>query len=379
MESGYIAIKYGQELYGTTTNASLFRLFGIFEKEVRERLTIIVAPKSYKHDSQWGIFPDQGRTHLVFSGDGEKGANIPLNRWGLLFLESMPEAIRNAIKKAQTFEEAGDLLVNSKLIKRLLDKLSDRFNKVVSVFDPTKKSKTTAEMGTTGKDVPNSIEDTGALDPHNKGDHKEINHDGRTGPVDPNKVEPEKDDTNKIKPFEGSGVIPDGKDKLKRRIHTKKSLPDSTGTIPTVKQKFNQELPQPLFRGADAMTNRNHICQYNEYYPLEEGKIGPAVILNTEAPALVEAIKYYQGFHHESFHDEVKKLVRDSYAAIAVCKVAHVLQLSQEISKQILIDKYLSEEALTTGMLGLAAEDAFISPKLGMFGPKVTEDTKKTS
>jgi hypothetical protein len=35
---------------------------------------------------------------------------------------------------------------------------------------------------------------------------------------------------------------------------------------------------------------------------------------------------------------------------------------------------YLTEEALTTAMLGYVAEDAFISPRLGKFGSKAKTD-----
>jgi hypothetical protein len=76
---GYIAVRYGDELFELTSHKAHFRWFGIAEVKVQQNLTIILEPQLFDPQiAAWGIHPDQSRNRLIFTGNGDKGAGIPL-------------------------------------------------------------------------------------------------------------------------------------------------------------------------------------------------------------------------------------------------------------------------------------------------------------
>jgi hypothetical protein len=82
-EGGYIAVRYKDELFHLTSSKVSFRWFGIIEGKVQRNLTIILEPGHYKsRDGVWGVHPDQSRNRLIFSGNGEKGVDLPMSDWG---------------------------------------------------------------------------------------------------------------------------------------------------------------------------------------------------------------------------------------------------------------------------------------------------------
>ena len=365
-ETGFIAVKYGTELYGASTKVANFRNFGIYEKEVRDRLTIILEPKLYMQNSQWGIFPDQSRTRLVFSGNGEKSVDMPISQWGLLFLNNMPKEIREAIKGAQSLDNIDEFL-SVALIKKLLSKIGDRYRHMISVVDPKKASSKTGSIDKKDPEgVSVMVEGTGKIISDKAGDYTPYGSgseggDGGGGGYTGGSLRPVVN--------EGFGTT-GSRSKNKQQVVAKKILPESEGKTPTIDVKANQSFPVPVNLGSDCVDKIFHVCAYAEHYTFTDGHIGPAVLMNTESPIIVEAIKYHQESHHESFHDEIKKIVLTSYGALACCKVAHALKFTKYMSRENIKEMYLTEEALTLSLLGLAAEDAFIAPKLGMCGPK---------
>jgi hypothetical protein len=73
-KAGYIAVRYKGELYQLTQNKAHFRWFGIVESKVQQNLTIILEPQLYDAGKGlWGVYPDQSRTRLIFSGGGRQG------------------------------------------------------------------------------------------------------------------------------------------------------------------------------------------------------------------------------------------------------------------------------------------------------------------
>jgi len=55
---------------------------------------------------------------------------------------------------------------------------------------------------------------------------------------------------------------------------------------------------------------------------------GPTVLMNNEAPLLLEAIKHHQMQYPEVYAVEVEKIVKDTYGEVAVCKIAHSQKLT---------------------------------------------------
>jgi hypothetical protein len=368
-DMGFIAIHYGDEsrgyteLYGANNSnmITLFRNFGIYEKEVRDRLTLILEPKVFMQDSQWGIFPDNNRAHLYFSGDGEKSVDLPIAKWGLLFVKNMPSEIREAQLKAQIDNESGEYL-STKIIKKLLSKLGDRFRNVVGIYDQKGKERGTPE----NEQVTTIVIEQGEIDPKKPGDYEKVGKENDNPPQPPQPPRPQIDDSKKH-------AAVDGKDKVKRRVHRKKVDLETSGQTPASRIIGNMEFPQWCPVGKGVMKEEYHICCYDENHMWPDNHIAPAVLLNVDAPVIVDQIRYHQESHHPEYHDEIKKIVTGIYGQVACCKVAHALKMIKKISKEKIKDNYLSEESLTTAMLGLISEDAFIAPKLGTFGPKVKD------
>ena len=125
-QNGYIAVKYGDELFHLTNSKIHFRWFGIVESEVQRRTTIVLEPQLLgSGKSKWGIHPDQSRNRLIFTGAGESAVDVPLDVWGMDFREEMPAPIEEAIRAAR-----GDLdaeLEDGEYRKRLQDKFGSRW------------------------------------------------------------------------------------------------------------------------------------------------------------------------------------------------------------------------------------------------------------
>ncbi len=101
-KSGYIAVRYKDELFQLTQNKAHFRWFGIVEAKVQQNLTIILEPQHYDAtNGRWGVHPDQSRNRLIFSAASDKGVEIPMPEWGHEFAGQMPDAILQAIREAR--------------------------------------------------------------------------------------------------------------------------------------------------------------------------------------------------------------------------------------------------------------------------------------
>jgi len=55
---------------------------------------------------------------------------------------------------------------------------------------------------------------------------------------------------------------------------------------------------------------------------------GPTVLMNREAPLLLEAIKYHQEQYPDVFSADVEEIVLTAYGEVAVCKIAHSQKLA---------------------------------------------------
>ncbi len=91
-KQGYIAVRYNGELFHLTSGKVVFRSFGIIESKVQQNLTIVLDPQLYQaSNGRWGVHPDQSRNRLIFTGNGDKGTELPLSDWGLIGASSLPK------------------------------------------------------------------------------------------------------------------------------------------------------------------------------------------------------------------------------------------------------------------------------------------------
>jgi hypothetical protein len=97
------------------------------------------------------------------------------------------------------------------------------------------------------------------------------------------------------------------------------------------------------------------------------------VFINTASPILDQVVKYHAANYPPHLTRDVEQTIFNVFGQVAACKIAHAQKLvsgPDGITKEELDETYLSEEALTTGLMGLIAEESLIGQRLGKIGPK---------
>jgi hypothetical protein len=321
-KNGYIAIRYKGELFHLTAGKVQFRWFGIIESKVQQNVTLILEPQLYQaSNGRWGVHPDQSRNRLIFTGNGEKGIELPLSDWGLEFAEHMPESIKEAIRKARG--EGSASLDDEDYRKRLQDKFGDRWRTKARVV--AKKNEKSTENGA------------------ETGDDAEIS----------------------------DAVIASGERKRRKRskvikILRKRATPTG-GSGQTVERDIPVDVPRIRFATADEFERPWHLALWAPNDP-----DGPTVVINTGSPILQEIVDYHEAQYPEVYAEEVGKTVRQVFGEVAACKIAHSQKLAKQVTSEELDRDYRSEEALTVGLMGLMAEESVIAQRLGRLGKKRT-------
>src|SRR5262249_44308606 len=105
----------------------------------------------------------------------------------------------------------------------------------------------------------------------------------------------------------------------------------------------------------------------------------PTVFINTASPILEQVVAYHAVRYAPHLTEEGRRTVHQGFGEGAACKIAHAQKLTigpEGITEQELDDEYLSEEALTTGLMGLIAEESLIGQRLGRIGPRRQQQTE---
>ena len=321
--TGYVAIRYKDELFHVTSNKAHFRWFGVVEGKVQQNLSIILEPQLYQtNNGRWGVHPDQSRNRLIFTGGGEKGIELPLSDWGLEFSEHMPDAILAAIRAARG--EQGGSIENEEYRKRLQDKFGDRWTLKAFVKGRPKK----------GDPEPATVVDGGApvevFDPPDTGNG-------------------------------GGGT----RRKRKKTVKVLRTPVIVGGPDEGVERRIPVDVPRFRLVGKDEFERPWHVALWAPTAP-----DGPTVLINTDSPILLEIVQYHQNQYPDVFAEEVQKTVFEGFGEVAACKVAHSQKLLRNIAKEELDKDYRSEQALTIGLMGLLAEESLIAQRLGRLGRK---------
>lgn len=323
-KGGYVAVRYKDELFELTSQKNIFRAFGVVESKVQQNLTIVLEPQLYHpQKSPWGVHPDQSRNRLIFTGGGEKGVSPPMADWGLEFSEEMPEAIRDAIKRARG--EAAGTLDDEEYRKRLQDRFGARWTIRRQVIVGQKANG--KSEGQTTNETANTSAQSEAAKPFKSRSKRRRNK-----------------TIEKVRFIGGEGQ---GGELAERSVMV--------------------DVPKFRFANKEDFDHDWHLAAWNPNDP-----DGPTVVINQDAPVILEAIKHHQEQYPDMYAEEITKTVMQVYGEIAVAKIAHSQKLSARISEQELDADYRSEKALTIALMGLLAEDTVISQRLGKFGRKKT-------
>jgi hypothetical protein len=320
-KSGYIAVKYKDELFELTSHKAHFRWFGIADSKIQQNLSIILEPNLFEPQiSNWGVYPDQSRNRLIFTGNGERGVGIPLSDWGFDFSENMPQEIRDAISKARG--DSGNTLEDEEYRKRLQDKFGNRWltTQLVQAHEGEK--------------------DTRAATPRNE-----------TAEV----VEREQNQNRTRRK----------KRKRERRIQVIRLRATDGGNGIGVERQVAVDVPKFRYVDKEQFDEDWHLASWVPNDP-----DGPTVLMNEDAPLLLEAIKHHKDQYPDVFAPDVEKIVKDTYGEVAVCKIAHSQKLVAHVAEEDLDLTYRNEAALTVSLMGLLAEESLIAQRLGKLGRK---------
>jgi len=321
-KSGYIAVRYKGELFHMTASKLHFRWFGIIEAKVQQNLTIILEPKLYQpSNGRWGVHPDQSRNRLIFTGGGEQGIDLPLSDWALEFADNMPEEILEVIRQARG-DHSGSI-DDEEYRKRLQDRFGSRW---------TVRRMVQARKNDVGK-LPATLLD------------EEV----------PITTTSENDDEEPRPP------------RRKRKKGYKVGRPKAVAGGPDEMVEIDSPVDVPRYRfgGADLFEKDWHLALWAPNDPE-----GPTVVVNIEAPTLVESVQHHQALYPDVYAEEIADLVRKAFGEIAACKVAHSQKLAQTIPQEQLDREYRSEQSLTIALMGLLGEEALIAQRLIKLGRK---------
>jgi hypothetical protein len=321
--SGYIAVKYKEELFELSSHKAHFRWFGIADSKVQQSLSIILEPNLFDPQiSNWGIYPDQSRNRLIFTGNGEKGVGMPLSDWGFDFSDNMPEEIRDAIMKARG--DGDGTLEDEEYRKRLQDRFGNRW--LTTQLVQAKETDSDARAATPSNETAEVVERAREREPSVR-----------------------------------------KRRKTQRRIQIIRLRASAGGNGQGVERQVAVDVPKFRYVDKDQFDEDWHVASWVPNDPE-----APTVLMNAESPFLIEAIKYHQSQYPDIFSVEVEKIVKDTYGEVAVCKIAHSQKLVAHVAEDQLDLLYRNEAALTISLMGLLAEESLIAQRLGKLGRKKT-------
>lgn len=102
---GFVAALYKNELYSYSNKAQTMRAWGVPQKDLAERLTLVVEPVLATEGD--GVFPSQARATLCMRRDGNS-TELPWEQWREEFRDKLPEAIILEMSETEDPEESSD-------------------------------------------------------------------------------------------------------------------------------------------------------------------------------------------------------------------------------------------------------------------------------
>jgi hypothetical protein len=308
-QGGFIAVRYDGELFHLTSAKAHFRWFGVAEGQVQRDLTVILEPQKYlPGGGGWGVHPDQSRNRLLFTGDREKGAEVPLADWGPQFADNMPAAVLEAVRAARS--DLGGSIEDDDYRKRLQDRFGDRWR--MKVFVPAKEGDPAGQPGTVADETGTVI---GTLATNRRG---------------PNPT-----------------------------ARAARQLASPGGSTRVVRRDAPADVPRYRLARAADFERPWHLAVWAPHDPE-----GPTVLLNADSFLLQEVVAHHQQKYPDVYAEEVARTVRQVFGEVAACKVAHAQKLARQVAREELDRDYRSERALTVALMGLMAEDSLIAQRL---------------
>jgi hypothetical protein len=334
--AGFIAVLYRKELFGPAfaniddgnpqVGANVYRQFGIGIDSVRKRVFIVLEPPEYEEiDDRAGVAPSTGRADLYWMGAGLSPRSVKPSDWSDAFAERMPDTIQSALNAAHESSRSNSEERQERL-KRVMDRLSNRWRapraRVAEHGDTKTRPSTPGTASRQRPDVPGS-------ELRKRRGRKRVVIRGRGG----------------SQTLGQPGVGTDSAKSTTVRV----GYPDYEWVTA---DDINEEGMIAAWEGPNK-AHPNGLIQLDETHAVIRGQI-----------------EYWQSQYPSVLATEVKDIVKDAYADVAIAKVSHMHALSGPVISEGQLATMLMNPALTASLVGLLGEDALITPRLGGLGAK---------
>lgn len=322
---GYLAAQYAPndnrtfpELFDIIDHPSRFRSFGISESDVRKRVWLVARPP-LAGQGNYGVYMSSDRNRLLTMGGPKAGDPLPWDEWAVEFADNLPDVIVKAINDARSGRADTDLDAAWK--ERLAERFSRRWRQLRFIVDG-QGDKTTTATRPGGRPRPGT-------EKHRRRAHRRASEtaatSGRAG--------------------ETSVGTAEGGDSPARQRNVAVGLPEHEWISDS----------EVFGGGIFAVWN-----------PPSQANPNGLVQLNIDHPVLREEILFWAPQYPQHLEDDVVKVIKDTYAQMAVATVAHSESLRVHLDRAEDLDhKLRSPEALTAALLGLVGANAIIGPTLG--------------
>lgn len=313
---GFIAALYKGVLYDVTAHMATYRSFGVSESAVRNNLWLIIRPPLLDDARSFGVYPRTDRNALLLKGGPTAGEPLPISTWAAAFADQMPDALRSAIKAARGGQEG--TVTDSTWRERLAERFGSRWRIAkLRASKPGLLLVNPTQVGTESR-----------AKPIIKKKHVRLGGGGGNGAG-------------------GRGG--------------RLNVGSAGGDVPAVKTKLAGGIPH--FRAVKADEVEPGILA--AWKPNDPQFLEGVVLLNIEHPVLVGEIEYWQSQYPDHVAEAVGKEVIETYGQNAVAKVAHSEHLKGILPSETVENDLRSDAALTMSLLGLIAEDAMLSTRVG--------------
>lgn len=315
---GYVATLYRNELYDVTSHLAVYRSFGVTAPEVRSKLWLIAEPREGEENAVGGVYPRTDRNALLLRGEGNAGEPLPVHTWAAEFADQMPDAIREALRKARGQETGGvdDDAWRARLAERLGTRWRiDRMRVAVASDEEAESTVNPTQLGS----LP------AAPKAKRKRQHQERDAESSGGLRGTLVLGPE------------GGVQPAAKVRV-------------AGGIPTYRIVGPEEVEPGMI--ASWMAN-------------DPGHPEGVVLLNGEHPVIQQQMAYFSAQYPDHVAPDVEREVVAIYGQIACARVAHSEKMRGLLPSPTVDNELRSDASLTMSLLGLLAEESLISSKLG--------------
>lgn len=319
---GYLCAQYTPsdnrtfaELFDVVDHPSRFRSFGISESDVRKRVWLVARPP-LAEGHNLGVYMSSDRNRLLVMGGPKAGDPLPWDEWAIEFAENLPAPIVKAISEARAGRT--DTELDASWRDRLAERFARRWRQLRLVADQ---------------------------------------HGDKT--------------TNATQPGGTPRGTTEGRRRPKRRpghppaggLGGDASVGTGDGPTPAKERRVAVGLPESDWVTDEEMFKGGMFAVWN---PPSQANPNGLVQLNVDHPVLREEILHWAPQYPQHLEDDVVKVIKDTYAQMAVAAVAHSESLRVHLERADDLDaKLRSPEALTAALLGLVGANAIIGPTLG--------------